>query len=78
VIGKLAMLRIECPKVRPSGRRSLARLIAKDGLDAKLFESSDEITADCASKQARNVNDLCGTRLSGSAESCLMGPPIII
>jgi hypothetical protein len=57
---------------------SLARLIAKDGLDAKLFVSSDEITADCASKQARNVNDLCGTRLSGSAESCLIGPPIII
>ena len=32
------------------------------GIDAKLFEWSDEITADCPRKQARNLNDQCGAR----------------
>jgi hypothetical protein len=31
-------------------------------LDAKLFDWSDEITADCPRKQARNLNDRCGAR----------------
>jgi hypothetical protein len=37
-------------------------LIMRYGIDAKLFEWSDEITADCARKQARNLNDQCGAR----------------
>ena len=40
----------------------LARLIARYGLDAKLFDWSDEITADCPRKQAKNLNDQCGAR----------------
>ena len=31
-------------------------------LDAKLFDWSDEITADCPRRQARNLNDQCGAR----------------
>jgi hypothetical protein len=31
-------------------------------IDVKLFDWSDEITADCPRKQARNLNDLCGAK----------------
>jgi hypothetical protein len=54
------VLRIECDKCGRAGNYRLARLIAKYGLDAKLFDWSDEITADCPRKQARNLNDQCG------------------
>jgi hypothetical protein len=37
-------------------------LIERYGIDAKLFDWSDEITADCPRKQARNLNDQCGAR----------------
>jgi hypothetical protein len=37
-------------------------LIERYGIDAKLFEWSDEITADRPRKQARNLNDICGAR----------------
>jgi hypothetical protein len=32
------------------------------GIDAKLFDCSDEITADCPRTQARNLSDQCGAR----------------
>jgi hypothetical protein len=38
------------------------RLIMRYGIDAKLFDWSDEITADCPRKQAMNLNDICGAR----------------
>ena len=38
------------------------RLIERYGIDAKLFDWSDEITADCPRKQAKNLNDQCGAR----------------
>jgi hypothetical protein len=44
------------------GRYRLDRLIERYGIDAKLFEWSDEITADCPRTQARNLNDQCGAR----------------
>jgi hypothetical protein len=31
-------------------------------IDAKLFDWSDEITAGCPRKQAKNLNDQCGAR----------------
>jgi len=40
----------------------MLRLIERFGIDAKLFDWSDEITADCPRKQARNLNDQCGAR----------------
>jgi hypothetical protein len=39
-----------------------AWLIERYGIDAKLFDWSDEITADCPRKQAKNLNDKCGAR----------------
>jgi hypothetical protein len=32
------------------------------GIDAKLFDWSEEITADCPRKEARNLNNQCGAR----------------
>jgi hypothetical protein len=62
LVGKLTVLRITCDKCGRSGQYRLDRLIMRYGIDAKLFEWSDEITADCPRKQARNLNDQCGAR----------------
>jgi hypothetical protein len=45
-----------------AGRYHLYRLIERHGIDAKLFEWSDEITANCPRKQSRNLNDQSGAR----------------
>jgi hypothetical protein len=60
--GKLEVLNIECDKCGRRGRYRLDRLIERYGIDAKLFDWSDEVTADCPRKQARNLNDQCGAR----------------
>ena len=57
LIGKLDALNVECDKCGRRGRYHLHRLIERYGIDAKLFDWSDEITADCPRKQARNLND---------------------
>jgi hypothetical protein len=44
------------------GRYHVHRLIDRYGIDAKLFEWSDEVTADCPRKQARDLYDQCGAR----------------
>jgi hypothetical protein len=62
LVGKLDVLNVECEKCGRRGRYRLDRLIERYGLDAKLFDWSDEITADCPRKQAKNLNDICGAR----------------
>jgi hypothetical protein len=57
IVGKLAVLRITCDKCGRSGQYRVDRLIMRYGIDAKLFDWSDEITADCPRKQARNLSD---------------------
>jgi hypothetical protein len=37
-------------------------LIERYGIDAKLFDWSDEITADCPRKIAKNMYDACGAK----------------
>jgi len=39
-------------------------------IDAKLFDWSDEITADCPRKEARNLNDQCGGRCPDLPKVC--------
>jgi hypothetical protein len=60
IVGKLTVLRITCDKCGRSGQYRVDRLILRYGIDAKLFDWSDEITADCPRKQANNLNDTCG------------------
>jgi hypothetical protein len=54
VVGKLTVLRITCDKCGRSGQSRVDRLIMRSGIDAKLFDWSDEITADCRASK-------CGT-----------------
>jgi hypothetical protein len=53
IVDKLTILRITCGKCGRSGEYRVDRLIMRYGIDAKLFEWSNEITADCPRKQAR-------------------------
>jgi hypothetical protein len=62
LVGKLDVLSVECDMCGRRGRYQLDRLIERYGIDAKLFEWTDEITADCPRKQAMNLNDICGAR----------------
>ena len=63
IVGKLTVLRITCDKCGRCGQyRVDDRLIMRDGIDAKLFDWLDEITADYPRKQAKNLNDQCGAR----------------
>jgi hypothetical protein len=57
IVGKLDVLNVECDKCRRRALYHLHRLIMPYGIDAKLFDWSDELTADCPWKQARNLND---------------------
>jgi hypothetical protein len=60
LIGKLDLLRVECPKCGRSGRYRLADLIMRYGRDEKVFAFTDDVTANCARKHARSDNDPCG------------------
>jgi hypothetical protein len=57
LIGKLDLLRVECPKCGRSGRYRLADLITRYG---RLFAFTADVTANCARKQRSNENDPCG------------------
>jgi hypothetical protein len=60
LIGKLDVLRIECAKCGRSGRYRVGRLVQRYGRQAKLFDWSDDLTADCPRKVAGNAADPCG------------------
>jgi len=62
LVGELEMLSIECGKSGRDRWHHLHRLIERYGIDPKLFDWSDEITADCPRKQARKLNDQCSAR----------------
>jgi hypothetical protein len=60
LVGKLEALNVVCDKCGRRGQYRLDRLIARYGIDAKLFDWEPE--ADCPRKVARNLNDQCGAR----------------
>jgi hypothetical protein len=60
LIGKLDVLRIECPKCERVGRYCVADLIERYGLDEKLFAWINENTANCARRRAHKDSDPCG------------------
>ncbi len=60
LIGKLDLLRIECPKCGRSGQYRLADLISRYGRDEKLFAFTADVTENCTRKQRRNDSDPCG------------------
>ena len=66
LVGKLDALNVECTKCPRWGRYHVYKLIERYGIDAKLFDWTDEIAADCPRKIAKNLNDLCGARCPDS------------
>jgi hypothetical protein len=60
LIGRLDMLRIECPKCGRAGRYRLPLLVAQYGRNEKIFTFIDEIATDCPRKQQLSDNDPCG------------------
>jgi hypothetical protein len=46
MVGKLTVLRVTCDECGRSGQYRVNRLILRCGIDAKLFDWSDKITAD--------------------------------
>ena len=61
-IDKFDILPVKCQKRGKHGLYRRDRLIDRYGVDAKLFDGSDEITVDCPRKQVRNEYDLCNAR----------------
>jgi len=66
IAGKLDALNTECDRCGRRGRYRLHRLIERYGIDAKVFEWSDEITADCRGSTPR----ICTTQVGAGAQSC--------
>ena len=64
LLGRQDVLNVECDKCGRRGPYHVHRLIERYGIDAKLFEWSDEVTVDCRRKRARNLNDQCGGAVS--------------
>jgi hypothetical protein len=62
LVGKLDVLNVECAKCGRRGRYHRDRLIERYGIEAKLFDWTDEITSDRPRKQAMNLNGICGAR----------------
>jgi hypothetical protein len=60
IVGKLEILRIECPVCGRRGQYRVDRLVERYGLNEKINRWSDDVTADCPRKIARNHNDPCG------------------
>jgi hypothetical protein len=60
LIGKIDMLRVECPKCGRTGRYRLADLITRYGRNEKVFAFTEDVTANCARTQARSDSDPCG------------------
>jgi hypothetical protein len=62
IVGKFDVLNVECDKCGRRGRYHVDRLIMRYGLDAKLFDWSDEITANCPRRHSGNLYDRCAAR----------------
>jgi hypothetical protein len=60
LVGKLLVLRIECPTCGRQGRYHVARLLAELGASYRLTDWLHERTADCPQKHQAGVTRACG------------------
>ena len=60
LIGKLDILRVECPKCGRAGQYRVDRLVREIGRDGKLTDWLSKIAGDCPRKRANNYSDACG------------------
>jgi hypothetical protein len=61
LVGKLDVLRIECPTCGWQGRYHVARLVAVFGPGYRMTDWLHERTADCAQKQPGGPTQTCGS-----------------
>ena len=76
IVRKLTVLRITCDKCGRSGQYRVDRLIMRYGIDAKLFDWSDEITADWTTHVPFSSG--FGLRLRGSLPSLVRAGPFSV
>jgi hypothetical protein len=60
LVGKLEVLRVECPTCGRQGRYHVARLLAERGPAARLTGWLNARTADCPQKNQAGVTRACG------------------
>jgi hypothetical protein len=60
LVGKLYVLRLECPKCGRQGRYPVARLLAELGPGGRLTDWLHERTADCPQKDPTGPTRACG------------------
>jgi hypothetical protein len=60
LVGKLDVLRLECPTCGRQGRYHVARLLEQLGLGARLTDWLHERTADCPQKSPSGPTRACG------------------
>ena len=68
-IGRLDVRNVECDKCGRKGRYRLDWLIARYGIDAKLFEWTDDITPDCPRTVPRSAEGGVSPPIVGIAPS---------
>jgi len=68
IVGKLDVLNVESDKGGRRGRYPAHRLVERYGMDAKLFDWSNKITAEASAKLERPVR----RAVPRSVESCVM------
>jgi hypothetical protein len=66
------VLHFECPKCGRARSYRLDRLIERYGIDAKLFDRSDQLTARLSAQSAKTINDPFGA-LPGFAQGAHRG-----
>jgi hypothetical protein len=60
LVGKLEVLRVECPTCGRQGRYHVARLVGELGPTYRLTDWLSERTADCPQKNQAGVTRACG------------------
>jgi hypothetical protein len=60
LVGKLRILRLDCPKCGKWSQYLVDRLITRYGPDTKLLEWMEGRLVDCPRMQAQNPDDPCG------------------
>ncbi len=59
LIGKLRILRLDCPKCGHWGQYLVDRLVTQYGPDTKLLEWMESLLANCPRMQSQNPDDPC-------------------
>jgi hypothetical protein len=72
LIGKLDILRVECPKCGRAGQYRVDRLIREIGRDGKLTDWLSKIAGDCPRKRANNYQRRLRGVVPRSAEGALV------